>query len=72
MSHHLPKIQFLHCYLPVCFCDACLVILLSPAMKIILLNCGTVKKHSTCSDDDDIRVLMYKFGELKLQVLQEL
>ena len=25
-------------------------------MKIILLNCGTVKKHSTCSDDDDTRV----------------
>jgi hypothetical protein len=25
-------------------------------MKIILLNCRTVRKHSTCSDDDDTRV----------------
>lgn len=34
-------------------------------MKIILHNCGTVKKHFTCSDDDSTQVFDVRIWELE-------
>lgn len=34
-------------------------------MKIILLNCRTVRKHSTCSDDDDTQVFDVQIWEIE-------